>query len=30
MNAITHPHILLVDDDPDLLRLLTLRLQAGN
>ena len=23
-------HILLVDDDPDLLRLLTIRLQAGN
>ncbi len=30
MNALTHPHILLVDDDPDLLRLLTIRLQAGN
>ena len=25
-----HAHILLVDDDPDLLRLLTIRLQAGN
>lgn len=30
MNAVNHPHILLVDDDPDLLRLLTIRLQAGN
>jgi two-component system response regulator GlrR len=26
----TQPHVLLVDDDPDLLRLLTIRLQAGN
>lgn len=25
-----HAHILLVDDDPDLLRLLTIRLKAGN
>ena len=30
MNAQTHAHILLVDDDPDLLRLLTIRLKAGN
>ena len=29
MNAQTHAHILLVDDDPDLLRLLTIRLKAG-
>ncbi|KAF0813564.1 Transcriptional regulatory protein GlrR [Andreprevotia sp. IGB-42] len=26
----TQAHVLLVDDDPDLLRLLTIRLQAGN